>query len=37
LVAAQTVNDVDEIVGYFLDAAGVAHGFVARPTARRED
>jgi probable HAF family extracellular repeat protein len=30
-VSAQTVNDADEIVGYYLDAAGVAHGFVALP------
>jgi probable HAF family extracellular repeat protein len=37
LVSAQTVNDIDEIVGYYFDAAGVAHGFVARPVARRED
>jgi probable HAF family extracellular repeat protein len=30
-VSAQTVNDADEIVGYYLDGAGVAHGFFAAP------
>jgi hypothetical protein len=27
-VSAQTVNDRDGIVGYYLDAGGAAHGFV---------
>ena len=36
-VSAQTVNDVDEIVGYYLDAAGVAHGFLAVPEVRRKE
>jgi len=29
-VSAQTVNDLDWIVGYYVDASNVAHGFVAR-------
>jgi hypothetical protein len=29
LVSAQTVNDRDDIVGYYLDASGAAHGFRA--------
>jgi probable HAF family extracellular repeat protein len=37
LVSAQTVNDLDEIVGYYLDAAGVAHAFLAVPERRREE
>jgi hypothetical protein len=28
-ISAQTVNDSDSIVGYYLDASSVAHGFVA--------
>lgn len=28
-VSAQTVNDKDSIVGYYIDASSVAHGFVA--------
>jgi hypothetical protein len=28
-VSAQTVNDLDEIVGYYQDASSVPHGFVA--------
>src|SRR5262249_35412372 len=31
-VSAQTVNDLDEIVGFYFDASNVAHGFVAIPT-----
>jgi hypothetical protein len=27
--SAQTVNDSGSIVGYYLDASSVAHGFVA--------
>jgi len=30
-VSAQTVNDADEIVGYYLDATNIAHGFIAVP------
>ena len=30
-VSAQTVNDADEIVGYYQDAAGAFHGFLAIP------
>ena len=30
-VSAQTINDSGEIVGYYLDADNVAHGFVALP------
>ncbi len=30
-VSAQTVNDPGEIVGYYLDGVGVAHGFLAVP------
>jgi hypothetical protein len=33
-VSAQTVNDSDSIVGYYLDASSVAHGFVASRGAR---
>jgi hypothetical protein len=29
-VSAQTVHDLDWIVGYYVDASNVAHGFVAR-------
>jgi len=29
-VSAQTLNDHDDIVGYYFDGNGVAHGFVAR-------
>ena len=35
-VSAQTVNDEDEIVGYYLDAANVAHGFLAVPEGEDE-
>jgi hypothetical protein len=28
-VSAQTVNDIDSVVGYYVDASSVAHGFVA--------
>jgi len=31
LVSAQTVNDLDEIVGYYNDASQASHGFVALP------
>jgi len=30
-VTAQTINDVGEIVGYYSDAGGATHGFIARP------
>jgi hypothetical protein len=30
-VSAQTVNDKDEIVGYYQDATGAFHGFLAVP------
>jgi hypothetical protein len=36
LVSAQTVNDGDAIVGYYLDANSVGHGFVATRSAERE-
>ncbi len=29
-VSAQTINDREDIVGYYLDASSVAHGFVAK-------
>jgi len=29
-VSAQTINDAGDIVGYYLDAGSVAHGFVAK-------
>lgn len=37
LVSAQTVNDGDGIVGYYLDASSVAHGFVASGVDERND
>ena len=37
VISAQTVNDVDEIVGYYFDDAGVAHGFLATPEAAHEE
>src|SRR5262249_51259500 len=30
-VTAQTLNDLGQIVGYYTDAAGATHGFLARP------
>jgi hypothetical protein len=36
-VSAQTVNDSDEIVGYYFDSAGVAHGFLAIPAKDEEE
>ena len=36
LVSAQTVNDGDDIVGYYLDASSVGHGFVASRAGERE-
>lgn len=30
-VTAQTINDLGEIVGYYSDAGGATHGFIARP------
>jgi hypothetical protein len=36
-VSAQTVNDSDGIVGYYLDASSVAHGFVASRMDERDD
>ncbi len=32
-VSAQTVNDKDEIVGFYQDATGAFHGFLAVPEA----
>ena len=34
-VSAQTINDLEDIVGYYFDANFVAHGFVAK--ARHEE
>jgi hypothetical protein len=36
-VSAQTVNDRDGIVGYYLDASNLAHGFVASPVDARDE
>jgi probable HAF family extracellular repeat protein len=33
-VSAQTLNDFDEIVGYYQDASNVSHGFIATRSAR---
>jgi hypothetical protein len=37
LVLVQTVNDHDTIVGYYLDASSVAHGFIAVRDERQRD
>jgi hypothetical protein len=36
-VSAQTVNDRDGIVGYYLDASNLAHGFVASAVDERDN
>ena len=36
-VSAQTINDEARIVGFYLDAAGVSHGFLAVPEKARGD